>query len=65
MRPSCRSASGHRYFPVEQTALLYKEVCELPRRLWHHQPVDRPEFLYLGLGGTTRNLPVGECGVST
>ncbi|MEA2538777.1 MAG: hypothetical protein QOH35_143 [Acidobacteriaceae bacterium] len=66
MFSSCRRASNRLYVRVEQTALLYKEVCELPRRPWHHQAVDRPKllYLYLGLGGTTRNLPVGECGVS-
>jgi hypothetical protein len=50
--------------PVERTTLLYKEEPELPRQLWH-QPVDRPELLHIGLGSPTRNLPVGECGVSS
>ena len=65
MFPSCRRASDNLYVPVEQTTLLYKEVPELPRQPWRHQPVDPPELLHLGLGGTTRNLPAGECGVSS
>jgi hypothetical protein len=39
-------------------------VPELPRQPWHYQPVDRPELLHLGLGGTIRNLPAAEGGVS-
>jgi hypothetical protein len=38
MRPSRRSASGNLYVPVEPTALLYKEVPELPRQSWRQQP---------------------------
>jgi hypothetical protein len=64
MFSSCRRTSHSLYVRGKQTALLFREVCELPRWPWHHQPVDRPEPLYLGLGGTTRNLPVGECRVS-
>jgi hypothetical protein len=65
MRPSSRRASDNLHVPVEQTTLLYKEVPELPRQPWHHQPVDRPELLHVGLGGTTRNLPPAESGVSS
>ena len=64
MRSSCRRAADSLHVRVEQTALLYKEVSELPRQPWHHQPFDRPELLHLGLGGTTRNLPAAESGVS-
>ena len=65
MFSSCRCASDYFSVPAEQTCLLYKEVPELPRQPWHHQPVDRPELLHLGLGGTTRNLPAAESGVSS
>jgi hypothetical protein len=64
MRPSCRSASGNLYVPVEPTALLYKEGPELPRRLWHQRPVGAPELFRLGPGSAPGNLPAGECGVS-
>jgi hypothetical protein len=60
MFSSCRSASANLYVPVEPSALLYKEVPELPRQPWHRQPVDRPELVHLGLGGTTRNLPAAD-----
>jgi hypothetical protein len=62
MFSSCRCASGNFSVPAEQTCplYLYKEVPELPRQPWHHQPVDRPELLHLGLGGTTRNLPASD-----
>jgi hypothetical protein len=62
MFSSCRCASDNFSVPAEQTYLLYlyKEVPELPRQPWHHQPVDRPELLHLGLGGTTRNLPASD-----
>ena len=63
MFSSCRCASDS--VPAEQRCLLYKEVPELPRQPWHHQPVDRPELIRLGLGGTTRNLPPAEGGVSS
>jgi hypothetical protein len=66
---SCRCASDNFSVPAEQTCLLYcllyKEVSELPRQPWHHQPVDRPELVHLGLGGTTRNLLAAESGVSS
>jgi hypothetical protein len=61
MRPSCRSASGNLYVPVEPTVLLYKEVPELPRQPWLEQLATSPELFHLGLG-ETRNLPAGECG---
>ena len=61
MFSSCRWASDNFSVPAEQTYLLYKEVPELPRQPW--QPVDRPELLHLGLGGTTRNQPAAESGV--
>ena len=63
MFSSCRCASDN--FSAEQTCLLYKEGPELPRQPWHHEPDDRPELLHLGLGGTTRNLPAAESGVSS
>jgi hypothetical protein len=62
---SCRCAYDNFSGPAEQTCLLYKEVLELPRQPWHHQPVDRSELLHLGLGGTTRNLPADESWVSS
>jgi hypothetical protein len=65
MFSSWRCASDNFSVPAGQTYLLYKEVPELPRHPWHDQPVDRSELLHLGLGGTTRNLPAGECGVSS
>jgi len=65
MFSSRRCASDSFSVPAEQTCLLYKEVPELPRQPWHDQPVDRPELLHLGLGGTTRNLPAAESGVSS
>jgi hypothetical protein len=67
MFSSCRGASDNFSVPAEQTCLLYlyKEVPELPRQPWHHQPVDRPELLHLKLDGTTRNLPAAESGVSS
>jgi hypothetical protein len=61
MFPVCRRASDNLYIRVEQTALLYKERPELPRRLWRE---DSPELVRLGLGAATRNLAVSECGVS-
>ena len=61
----CRCASDNFSVPAEQTCLLYKEVPEPPRQPWHQQPVDRPKLLHLGLGGTTRNLPAAESGVSS
>ena len=62
MFSSCRCASDNFSVPAEQTCLpyLYKEVPELPRQPWHHQPVDRPELLHPGLGGTTGNLPASD-----
>jgi hypothetical protein len=54
MRPSCRSASGHRYFPVEQTTLLYKEGSETVRRARRY--ADSLKHLQLGFG-ETGNLP--------
>ena len=65
MFSSCRCASDNFSVQAEQTCLLYKEVPELPRQPWHYQLVDRPELLHLGLGGTTRNLPAAEGGVSS
>ena len=65
MFSSGRSASDYFSVPAEQTCLLHKEVPELPRQPWHHQPVDRPELLHLGLGGTTRTQPAAESGVSS
>jgi hypothetical protein len=65
MFASCHCGSGSLNVPVGRASLLYKEVPELPRQPWHHQPVDRPELLHLGLGGTTRNLPAAESGVSS
>jgi hypothetical protein len=64
MRPSCRSASGNLYVPVESAALLYKEVPELPRQPWREHEAASPELFRLGPGATARNLPAGECGVS-
>jgi hypothetical protein len=58
MRPSGRAASGNLSVPVEPTALLYKEVPELPGQPWHHQPAGAPELFHLGLGAAV------ECGVS-
>jgi hypothetical protein len=55
MFSSRRCASDNFSVPAEQTSLLYKEVPELPRQPWHHQPIDRPE----------RNLPPAESGVSS
>ena len=65
MFSSCRCDSDNFSVQAEQTCLLYKEVPELLRQLWHYQPVDRPELLHLLLGGTTRNLPAAESGVSS
>jgi hypothetical protein len=62
MNPSCRRASDNLYIRVEQTALLYKEVPELPRRLCREDP---PELFRLGLGAAARNLAAAECGVSS
>jgi hypothetical protein len=64
MFSSCRCASDNFPVPAEQTCVLYKEVPELPRP-WRLQPVDRPELLHFGLGGTTRNLPAAESRVSS
>jgi hypothetical protein len=64
MFSSCRRTSHHLDVSVEQTALLYKEGLEPPCQPWHHEPVDHPELVQLELDGPTRNLPVGECGVS-
>jgi len=52
MRPSCRSASGHLYDPVELTTLLYKE--ETLRRA--RRDTGSRKHLQLGLG-ETGNLP--------
>ena len=65
MRSSCRCASANLYVPVEQTALLYKEVPELLRQPWRQQPVD----LFGAFSPRTRRQrpgtwPTGECGVS-
>jgi hypothetical protein len=62
MLSSCRCASDNFSVPAEETCLLYlyKEVPELLRQPWRHQPVDRPELLHVGLGGTTRNLPASD-----
>ncbi len=65
MFPSCWCASDNLSVPAEQTYLLYKEVPELPRQPWQYHPVDRPQLLHLGLGGTTRNLPAAKSGVSS
>jgi hypothetical protein len=54
MRPSCRSASGHLYDPVELTTLLYKEMPETVRRA--RRDTDSLKHLQLGLG-ETGNLP--------
>jgi hypothetical protein len=64
MPPSCRSASGNLFVPVEPTALLYKEVPELLHPSWHKQPADAPKLFRLGPGAAARNLATGECGVS-
>jgi hypothetical protein len=64
MRPSCRSASGNLYVPVEPTALLYKEVPEFLHPSWHKQSADSPELFRLGPGAAARNLATGEGGVS-
>jgi hypothetical protein len=64
MPPSCRSASANLYVPVEPTALLYKEVPELPCQPGREQPAASSELFRLGPGAATRNLATGECGVS-
>jgi hypothetical protein len=65
MRPSRRSASGNLYVPVEPTALLYKEVPELPRQPWLEQPAATTSALFhRGPGAAARNRPGSECGVS-
>jgi hypothetical protein len=60
MPPSCRRASANLHAPVEQTTLLYKEVAELPSRLWRQHPVASPELFRLGLDATARNLPAAD-----
>ena len=64
MRPSCRRASDSLYVRIEQTALLYKEECELPRQAWREQPAASAALFRFVLGAATENLPAGECGVS-
>jgi hypothetical protein len=59
----CRRASDKPHSPVEQTALLYKEVAEFLHPSWHKQLADAPELFCLGPGGAARNLAVGECEV--
>ena len=59
MRPSCRRASTN-LVPVEQTALLYKEVPELHRQSWRHQPAADPELFRFRLGETVATLPAAE-----
>jgi hypothetical protein len=65
MPPSCRSASGNLYVPVEPTALLYKEVPEFPRQPWREHPTASSELFRLGPGAAARNLATDECGVSS
>jgi hypothetical protein len=62
MRPSCRSASGNLYVPVEPAA-LHKEVSELPRQPWRDHEATSPELFRLGPGAAAQNLAAGECGV--
>ena len=64
MRPSCRRASANLSVPVEPTAVLCKEVPELPRQSWRQQPAAAPELFRLGLGETTAafRLPNGPMG---
>jgi hypothetical protein len=64
MHPVRRRASDNLFVPVEPTALLYKEVPELPRQPWSEQPAASPGLFHLGLGETTRILPAAECGAS-
>jgi hypothetical protein len=54
MRPSCRSASGNLYVPIQPTALLYKEGSETLRRA--RRDTDSLKHLQLGFG-ETGNLP--------
>jgi hypothetical protein len=54
MPPSCRSASGNLYVPVEPTAHLYKEGSETLRRA--RRDTDSLKHLQLGFG-ETGNLP--------
>jgi hypothetical protein len=60
MRASCRSAFGNLYVSVEPTALLYKEVPELPRQSWRQQPAATPERFRFRLGETTATLAAAE-----
>jgi hypothetical protein len=64
MFSSCRRASANLQVPVEQTPLLYKEGCELPRQAWREQPAASAELFRFLPGAATENLPAGECGVS-
>jgi hypothetical protein len=62
MPPSCRSASGNLYIPLEPTALLYKEGPEFLSRPWGQQPAASSELFRRGPGAAARNLAAGECG---
>jgi hypothetical protein len=66
MRPSSRRASANLHVPVEPTTLLYKEEgSEFLRQPWAKQPAASRELVRFGPGVAARNLPVGECGVSS
>ena len=62
MRPSCRSASGNLYVPVEPTALLYKEGPETVRRA--RRDTDSLKQLQLGFGESGNLLAQGPNEVS-
>jgi hypothetical protein len=52
-------------FRLSQPLSYIKDGPEFLRPLWRQQPADAPELFHLGLGETTRNLPVDVCGVSS
>ena len=62
MPPSCRRASDNLYVPVSKPLSYIRRCPSSPAA--RPATADSPELFHLGLGGTTRNLPAGECGVS-